>query len=156
MLQEKYPRPAGIEPTDVNYLAHSGGAELATALLSGTISASVSGYADFKDQIEAGRLKIIAVSSPEPVDGIDAPTLTEEGYDVELTNWRGVVAPPGVTDDERQELVNIFDEMMATENWQQTLERNQWTDTSLIGDEFSANLEEETSLVNSIWADLGY
>ncbi|MGP6174200.1 tripartite tricarboxylate transporter substrate binding protein [Corynebacterium sp. A21] len=147
---------AGIDPTSVNYLAHSGGAELATALLSGTISASVSGYADFKDQIEAGRLKMLAVSAPERIEGIDAPTLIEEGYNVELTNWRGVVAPPGITDAERQELEDIFAEMIATETWADTLQRNQWTDTSLIGDDFAENLKEETAIVNGIWSDLGY
>lgn len=147
---------AGIDPTAINYLAHSGGAELATALLSGTISASVSGYADFEDQIEAGRLKVIAVSAPEPVPGIDAPTLIEEGYDVELTNWRGIVAPPGITEEERRELEDIFAEMIATDTWADTLERNQWTDTSRIGDDFATNLEEETGIVDSIWADLGY
>lgn len=147
---------AGIDPTSVNYLAHSGGAELATALLSGTITASVSGYADFEDQIEAGRLKMIAISAPDRVEGIDAPTLVESGYDVELTNWRGIVAPPGITDDERADLEAIVDEMITSGTWDDALERNNWTDTSLIGDDFATNLDEETTVVDGIWSDLGY
>lgn len=156
MIIAQLAQESGIDPTQMNYLAHSGGAELATALLSGTISASVSGYADFQDQIEAGRLKMLAVSAQEPVEGIDAPTLIEEGYDVSLTNWRGVVAPPGITDEERQELEDIIAEMIATDTWAETLERNQWTDTSLIGEDFVENLREETAVVDAIWSDLGY
>ena len=82
MIVAQLAKEAGIDPATINYMAHSGGAELATALLSGTIQASVSGYADFKDQIEAGRLKMIGVSAEGPVKGIDAPTLIEQGYDV--------------------------------------------------------------------------
>lgn len=156
MIVAQLAKESGIDPANINYMAHSGGAELATALLSGTISASVSGYADFKDQIEAGRLKMIGVSAKEPVTGIDTPTLIEQGYDVSLTNWRGVVAPPDITAEERHELEEIFREMIATETWRDTLERNQWTDTSLIGDDFATNLKEETAIVDSIWSDLGY
>lgn len=156
MIIAQLAQKAGIDPSSTNYMAHSGGAELATALLSGTIKASVSGFADFKDQIEAGRLKMIGVSAEAPIADIDAPTLIEQGYDVSLTNWRGIVAPPGITDEERLELEEIFREMIATDTWRDTLERNQWTDTSLIGDEFAANLKEETQTVDAIWSNLGY
>lgn len=156
MIIAQLAQEAGIDPSSANYMAHSGGAELATALLSGTIKASVSGFADFKDQIEAGRLKMIGVSAEAPIADIDAPTLIEQGYDVSLTNWRGIVAPPGITDEERLELEEIFREMIATDTWRDTLERNQWTDTSLIGDEFATNLKEETQTVDAIWSNLGY
>lgn len=156
MIIAQIAEEAGIDPTSVNYLAHSGGAELATALLAGTITASVSGYADFKDQIDAGRLKMIGVSAPEPVDGIDTPTLIESGYDVSLTNWRGIVAPPGITDEERAELQDIAAEMIESDSWADAMERNDWTDTSLIGDDFAENLDEETEVADGIWSDLGY
>jgi putative tricarboxylic transport membrane protein len=146
----------GIDPTAVNYIAYSGGGELAVSLLSGTIKASVSGYQDFADQIEAGNLRVLAVSAPEPVSEIDAPTLIEEGYDISLTNWRGLVAPPGISDAERAELESIAAEFIETPEWRDALARNQWTDTSLIGDDFARNLAEETELVDGIWADLGY
>lgn len=147
---------AGIDPTAVNYLAHSGGAELATALLSGTIAASVSGYADFEDQIEAGRLKVLAISAPEKVDYVKAPTLIEQGYNVSLTNWRGVVAPPGLSEQQVAELQAIVSELVASPSWQEALSRNNWEDSSLIGDDFVGNLAEETSRVDGIWSELGY
>lgn len=147
---------AGIDPTEVSYMAYSGGGELATSLLSGTIKASVSGYADFQDQIEAGRLKALALVAEEPIDGIPFPTLVEQGYDVSLVNWRGIVAPPGISDEDREELQQIVAEMVDSPEWADALERNQWTDSSLIGDDFVSNLNEETTTVNDIWAELGY
>lgn len=146
----------GMDPAAVNYIAYSGGGELATSLLSGTIKASVSGYEDFVDQIEAGNLRALAVSAPEPVESIDLPTLQELGYDVALTNWRGIVAPSGITEDERTELEAIVTEMVESPAWRDALERNRWTDTFMVGDEFSEYVTSETEFVNGIWTDLGY
>ncbi|MHC5560956.1 tripartite tricarboxylate transporter substrate binding protein [Kocuria sp. U4B] len=146
----------GIDPAEVNYIAYSGGGELATSLMSGTIKASVSGYQDFADQIEAGRLRALAVSAPEPVESIPLPTLKELGHDVELTNWRGIVAAPGITAEQEAELEAIVTEFVATPEWRDALERNQWTDTFMVGAEFEENLARETEVVNGIWAELGY
>jgi putative tricarboxylic transport membrane protein len=146
----------GIDPTEVNYIAYSGGAELATSLLSGTIEASVSGYADFEVQIESGSLKALAVSAPEPVPSIDVPTLKEEGYDIELTNWRGIVAPPGLGDEDKAKLEEIVEETVSTPEWQDAIERNRWVDRYADREEFAAYVDEETRSVNEIWDQLGY
>ncbi len=156
MIIAQLAQAAGIDPLDVNYIAYSDGGELATSLLSGTIKASISGWADFSDQVEAGRLKALAVSAEEPVDFIDVPTLKDEGYDVTLTNWRGVVAPPGISEADRTELEEIVTEVVESPEWADTLERNQWTDTFMVGDEFRRDLARETDIVNEIWTDLGY
>ncbi|MDO5508829.1 MAG: tripartite tricarboxylate transporter substrate-binding protein [Corynebacterium casei] len=156
MIIAQLAQEADIDPKEVNYMAHSGGAELATALLSGTIDASVSGYNDFADQIEAGRLKMLGISAEEPVDGIDTPTMIEQGYDVSLVNWRGVVAPPGLEDEDVEELRTIMREVLESDTWAEVLERNQWADSALIGEDFAANLEEERAIVDDIWAQLGY
>ncbi|MBD8042487.1 tripartite tricarboxylate transporter substrate binding protein [Arthrobacter sp. Sa2BUA2] len=156
MIITQLAQASGIDPTAVNYIAYSGGGELATSLMSGTIKASVSGYVDFADQIEAGRLKALAVSAPEPVGSIDVPTLKELGYDIELTNWRGIVGPPGISDEQKQELQAILAEVVDTPQWRDAIERNQWTDRFLAGEEFERFIAEETSAVNDIWNDLGY
>ena len=87
---------ADIDPAAINYIAYSGGGEVLTALLSNTVGVAVSGYNDFRDQIEAGNVRALAVAAPEPVDGIDVDTFAELGYDVDLVNWRGFVAPPSL------------------------------------------------------------
>ncbi|PNI08684.1 tricarboxylic transporter [Arthrobacter sp. AFG7.2] len=156
MIITQLAQAAGIEPTAVNYIAYSGGGELATSLMSGTIKASVSGYVDFSDQIEAGRLKALAVSAPEPVESIDVPTLKELGYDIDLTNWRGIVAAPGITPEQKQELQDIVTEVVQTPEWKDAIERNQWTDRFLAGEEFEQFIADESEAVNKIWNELGY
>jgi putative tricarboxylic transport membrane protein len=55
----------------------------------------VSGVSEFIDQVEAGTMRILAVSSEERVPEVDAPTIKESGVDVALINWRAVFGHSG-------------------------------------------------------------
>lgn len=146
---------AGIDPRRINYLAFSGGGEALNALLSNTVDASISGFNEFADQIEAGNVRALALGTRERVEGIDVPSLGEQGIDVELTNWRGLVAPPGLTPEQRDALVEIVGEMVRSPSWQDTLARNRWRDTYLAGTEFTAFLDSETVRIRGIADQLG-
>lgn len=139
-----------VDPTQINYIPYSGGGEALAAILGGQVSAGVSGVGEWLPQIEAGELRVLAVSSAEPLDIIDAPTLTEQGVDVELANWRGLVAPPDISDEARQGMIAMVEAMRDSEEWQATLERYGWEDFFLAGDEFTTFLEEEQETVTEV------
>jgi putative tricarboxylic transport membrane protein len=146
---------AGIDPAEVNYIAHSGGGEAKAAVLSGGVTAGVSGVGEFADQVEAGQLRLLAVSSDEPVEGVDAPTIVESGYDVTVPNWRGVMAPPDISDEDREAIIAMIEAMHDTPEWQETLESNGWTDFLQTGDEYEAFLEEENQRVADVLSEMG-
>jgi putative tricarboxylic transport membrane protein len=146
---------SGIGPEQINYLAFSGGGEALNALLADTVTASISGYNEFADQIEAGNVRALAIGTREPVEGIDVPSLGEQGVDVELTNWRGLVAPPGITPEQQQILIDIVTEMVEGPAWQSTLQRNRWQNTFIAGAEFETFLESETERIQQIADQLG-
>ena len=145
----------GVDPQGVNYIPFSGGGEALASLLGGQVSAGVSGYSEWAGQIEAGDLRVLGISSAERVEGIDAPTLMEQGVDVELANWRGVVAPPDITDDERAALIETMDQMVASDAWQETLDRFNWTGLYMAGDEFEEYLANEQERVTAILQQIG-
>lgn len=146
---------AGIDPAMLNYIAFSGGGEALNALLANTVAAGISGYNDFADQIEAGNVRALAIGTRERVPGFDIPSLGEQGIDVELTNWRGLVAPPGLSDEQRNVLVDIVTEMHDGASWTETLERNRWRDTFLTGEEFGAFIDSEMARIGDIGQRLG-
>lgn len=148
-------REVGVDPAQVNYLAYPGGGEVVTSILSHTAKAGLSGYNEFRDQIASGNLRALAVSSEEPIEGIEVPTFVEQGVDVAMSNWRGYVAPPGISDEVRDELVAITTELRETEGWKGVLDRNSWVDSFMTGDEFAAFLEDETERTEAIMKDLG-
>jgi putative tricarboxylic transport membrane protein len=145
----------GVAPTDVNYVAYDGGGELLAGILGGDIAFAATGVGEVTESAASGDVRILAVTTEEPVEGVDAPTLTEEGVDLVFTNWRGVVAAPGITDDERQRLVDAITEMHDSDAWQQVLTDQGWTDAFQTGDEFSTFLAEESERVESVLSGLG-
>ncbi|WP_104133999.1 tripartite tricarboxylate transporter substrate binding protein [Cryobacterium sp. Y62] len=148
-------REIGIDPAAVNYVAYAGGGEVLTSLLSNTVTAGISSYNDFRDQIEAGAVRALGTSAAEPIDGIDVPTFIESGYDVEMSNWRGYAAPPGISEEARQELVDIVTEMHATPEWGDAISRNRWSDSYATGGDFQGFIDTESLRVASIVEELG-
>src|SRR5215218_6621593 len=158
---------AGVDPTQINYVPFSGGGEALAAILGGQVSAGVSGVGEWMDQIESGELRALAVSGAAgaeaggatPVasagDKAIAPTLQEQGIDVELANWRGVVAPPEISDQGRDCLIALVGQMVASEGWAQTREKYGWQDFAMSGDEFAAFLDSERERVTGILTELG-
>ena len=146
----------GVDPGEVNYVAHSGGGEALSTLLSGRATAGVSGVSELEAQIEAGTVRPVAVSSPQRLPALpDVPTLKEQGVDVELANWRGVVAPPGISADEERDLEDLLVRMTRTESWRETLQRRGWIDATLTGQQFEQYIETERRTVTDVLVKMG-
>lgn len=148
-------KAVGLDPRRVNYIPYDGGGELLASVLGGKVAFGVSGVGEYRDQIEAGQIRVLAVTSGSRLPGVDAPTLRESGVDVEFNNWRGVVAPPGISDADRARLVDLFTDLHGTPQWREALARNGWTDAFAPGDEFGAFLREENDRVATVLKDLG-
>ncbi|GAB2948700.1 tripartite tricarboxylate transporter substrate binding protein [Streptomyces pseudoechinosporeus] len=148
-------RAAGIAPKDVNYVPFDGGGELLASILGNKVAFGVSGVGEYLDQIKSGELRLLAVTGPKRVDDLDAPTLKEAGYDVNFTNWRGIVAPPGLSEAERDKLTSLISELHDSPEWQESLKKNGWDDAFLTGDKFGAFLNAEDKRVVSVLKELG-
>jgi len=151
---------AGVDPADIpstlNYIPNSGGGEAVTMLLGNTVQAGISGVGEFVEQIEAGELRALAVSSPEPAELLpDTPTLIDEGYDVTLTNWRGLLAPAGVSDADIEALTTLVTEMHDSEGWTATLEEKGWADAFLVGEDFQSFLDGSIAEVTQTLQTIG-
>jgi putative tricarboxylic transport membrane protein len=148
-------KEAGVDPGDINYIAHSGGGEAIAAILSGDVTVGVSGVGEFIDQVDAGEMRFLAVSSAEPLEGVDAPTISESGLNVVLENWRGVMAAPDISEEDQAAVIGLIQEMHDSQAWQDALEANGWKDFFMAGDEYATFLEDEKTRVEGILADLG-
>lgn len=146
---------AGIAPRTVNYVPFDGGGELLASILGNKVAFGVSGVGEYLDQIKAGELRLLAVTGPKRVPGLDAPTLREAGLDTEFTNWRGIVAPPGLSDAERDKLVALISELHDSEQWKESMKKNGWDDAFLAGEKFGDFLDAQDKSVDSVLKELG-
>ncbi|OZM71489.1 C4-dicarboxylate ABC transporter substrate-binding protein [Amycolatopsis antarctica] len=145
----------GLPPGDVNYIPFDGGGELLASVLGGKVAFGVSGIGEYRDQIEAGELRALAVTSPQRSPELDVPTLLESGVDVRFTNWRGIVAPPGLSQGDRDKLIGLFSRLHDSPEWKEAVQRNGWTDAFQTGDDYGAFLKSETDRVASVLKELG-
>jgi len=145
----------GVEPRRINYIGFSGGGEALAAVLGGQVSVGINGLAEFAAQIEAGTLRVLAVSSGERLPGLEAPTLREQGVDVEFENWRSLVAAPGVSAGDRERLAAAVEAMVRSAEWREMLARFRWLDRYLPADEFAAFAAAEERRVREVLHELG-
>jgi putative tricarboxylic transport membrane protein len=148
-------KTAGIDPKKVNFVSYDGGGELLAAVLGNQVGFGVTGVGETKDQIDAGEIRALAVTSAEPVEGLDVKTLKEQGVDLVFTNWRGWVAPPELQDGDKQALIELATKLHDSQQWKDALAKNGWTDAFLTGDEFGAFVKSENQRVGDVLNELG-
>ncbi|MFC7491689.1 MULTISPECIES: Bug family tripartite tricarboxylate transporter substrate binding protein [unclassified Knoellia] len=148
-------KTVGLEAKKVNYVAYDGGGELMTAVLGKKLGFAATGVSEVIKQAESGDVRVLAVTSDKPVEGLDAKPLKDQGVDMVFTNWRGLVAAPGITDADKQKLVAAVTALHGTEEWKKTLADKGWTDAFIEGDEFKTFLTSESDRVAGVLKELG-
>jgi putative tricarboxylic transport membrane protein len=153
-------RPAmeyGVDPTKIPVVAFKSGGDLMTQLLGGHIEVISTGLSEAIEQVEAGNVRVLAVSSPEPLDGelADIPTWKSLGVDVSILHWRGIFGPPNMP----KETVEYWDaklsELVKTDAWNEQLEKYGWFNAYADSETFKAELEEERETMENLLNDLG-
>ncbi|TDK26667.1 tripartite tricarboxylate transporter substrate binding protein [Arthrobacter crusticola] len=149
-------KEAGIAPDKLNYIPYSGGGESLAALLGNKVNAGISGVGEYAEQVEAGKLRALAVSGDEAAPQLpEVQTLTDQGIDVVLTNWRGVVAPGSIDEAQADKLTELVTDLHETESWKTTLKENNWSDAFLTGEEFDTFLTEDIATVKTTLTEIG-
>jgi putative tricarboxylic transport membrane protein len=146
---------AGIEGAKVNYVPFSGGGEALAAIMGGHVTVGISGLGEWQGQIKSGELRALAISAPEKLEGIDIPTLKEQGIDVELANWRAVVGAPDLDDTQTKALVDTVDATVKSDAWKKILADRNWMDLYLAGDEFGSFLKTENERITGTLKQIG-
>ena len=155
MLAGLLAQAVGVDVSLVNYLPHSGGGESLASLLGSHVAAGINGFAELQTFIESGRLRALALSSEERVEGLDIPTFVEQGLDVTLANWRGVAAAPGISEQQKAALVSLIKQIYSTQTWRDALTRNNWIDLFMTGPEYEAFLKTEAIRVDAVLRSIG-
>ena len=155
LLPMQLAQAVGVDPKKVRFVSYDGGGDLLPAILGNKLDFATSGAGEFLDQIDSGEIRVLATSGEERLAGVDAPTLKESGIDLVFTNWRGIVAPPGIADKDRTALIDALEEMHDSAGWQQALKDNSWSDAFMTGDEFATFLKEQDTRVRDTLSQLG-
>jgi putative tricarboxylic transport membrane protein len=145
----------GIDATKVNFVSYDGGGDLLPAIIGNKLGFAASGAGEYMQQIKSGAIRVLATSGENRLEGVDAPTLKESNIDLVFTNWRGMVAPPGISDADRDALIATLEKMHESASWKETLKTRGWTDAFVTGDEFKTFLTDQDKRVADVLTKLG-
>ncbi len=143
-------RAIGVDPKKVNYIPFRGGGEAIAAIVGGNVSVGGSGYSEFSEQIQAGKMRAVGVTSDKRIKGINVPTLREQGLNVTLGNWRGIYAAPGITLEQQAALTALLSAVSKSPAWQSAVAKNNWTPAFLSGKEFTDFVDYEFTSLRAI------
>ncbi len=150
-----FAQAVGADSGKINYIAFSGGGESLAAVLGGRVTAGISGYGEYEGQIKSGRLRLIGVTSEKRIQGIDGLTFKEQGIDLVISNWRSVFAPPGLTTQQRDDLIALVEKMANSKAWKDILQQKGWDDALLTGDAFAAFVKSEQERIAAVLKSAG-
>ena len=150
-------KASGADPTAVKYLPFDAGGKAMAALLSGEADALSTGFSEAVAMEKAGKVRMIAVTSPERVDAApNVPTLIEQGYDVTFVNWRGFFASPDLPSNMRKAYIKVLGEMYSTPEWEKVRARNGWVNIYNPGDKFMGFLAQQEKVIGDLMRELGF
>ena len=148
-------KAVGGDVSKMNYIAAGAGGEMLAAVMGGHITVVTGGYNEFAAQLKEGKLRALAISSAEGLPGIDIPTLKEQGVDVELVNWRAVVASGDVKQADLKALDGAMGKMVQSPQWKAIAAERGWVDSYLPAKDFAGFLQDEQTRIKSVLDELG-
>lgn len=140
-----------------SYVPFGGGGEASAAIIGGQVQIGISGYGEFKGQIDSGNMKALAVSADQPLAGATAkaiPTLKSQGIDIVLLNWRLLAAPGEISIGDLTQLKALAQKVRDGKTWQDFAAKNDWFDNFTTTD-LSAFVSAEERALTTILTDLG-
>jgi putative tricarboxylic transport membrane protein len=146
-------KDVGVDPAKLNYIPFAGGGEAKAAILGSQVTVGIAGVSEFLPDIEAGKMRALAISSSFKLRNFT--TLKDQGINVEIYNWRGVYGAPGITAEQRKELIDAVVKSTEHASWKDTLKKNDWGAFLLTGDDFGKFVDAESIRLGATLKDLG-
>jgi putative tricarboxylic transport membrane protein len=91
---EEFKKKAAV---DVTIVTHDGGGDMMINVLNGSLDLGIGEIQEFRGQLDAGEIRVIGVFTDDRLpDFPDAKTAKEEGIDMVVKKFRGIVGPKGL------------------------------------------------------------
>jgi len=148
---------AGIDMSKIKLVSFNSSGEAVTAVLGGHVDLAVAGTVNVAAQVEAGKLRALATSSPRRMGGVYAqtPTWPELGYKGVFENWRGMIGAKGITSEQVAYWEGVLRQVVQSDEFKKIAEKNQW-DSSFRGSaEMRKFLEAQYGELKGVMTFLG-
>ena len=155
VFMAKFLNAIQVDPLATKYLPQTSGFDVVTKTLTDKSYVALSTSGDFVAQVNAGKLRVLGIASPEKVKWLKAKTLKAQYIDVVYGNWYGIFLPPLYSEPQTNNFIHLLDVLHNSHIWLKTLEDNYWSEGYVGQKDFVAQIEEQTAETKSIISLLG-
>jgi len=147
----------GMDAKKVRVLAFKSSSDATVQLLGGHTPVISSGLSELLEHAKAGKVRLVAVSSPTPLPGelAGVPTWRSMGVDIAILHWRGLFGPPAMPAEAVKYWEQTLARLMKTDPWRKALERHMWFDAYADSATFRKDLAEENTVYTEVLTQLG-
>jgi tripartite-type tricarboxylate transporter receptor subunit TctC len=125
-------------------------------LLGGRVDAAIQWPGQFVSHVQAGTLKVLAVTSDERVPLLpDVPTAQEQGADINISMWRGLAAPKDTPAEVVAKLEAAARQAAESEEFKQASEKLGFNPAFLPHEEFGKLVAQDDQQISKLMGDLG-
>jgi putative tricarboxylic transport membrane protein len=155
VFMAKFLNAIQVDPSAAKYLAQTSGFDVVTKTLTDKSYVALSTSGDFVAQVNAGKLRVLGIASPEKVKWLKAKTLRSQYINIVYGNWYGIFLPPLYSEPQTNNFIHLLDVLHNSHIWLKTLEDNYWSEGYVGQKDFVAQIEAQTAEAKSIIALLG-
>jgi putative tricarboxylic transport membrane protein len=155
VFMAKFLNAIQVDPLAAKYLPQTSGFDVVTKALTDKSYVALSTSGDFVAQVNAGKLKVLGIASPEKVKWLKAKTLKSQYIDIVYGNWYGIFLPPLYSELQNSNFIHLLDVLHNSHIWLKTLEDNYWSEGYVGQKDFVAQIEAQTAEAKSIISLLG-
>jgi putative tricarboxylic transport membrane protein len=151
-------RSGGVDPNGLKLIVFKTNAQSMTAVMGKHVDAVGSSVSAAFSNVEAGKLRILAVSAQKRLKGklADVPTIAEAGLDARgVSNCRYIYAPKGITAAQRAFWEKAMTAVDADKEWQADIERRNQERVFLTGKQLEVSLDETYDGTRAAMTDIG-
>lgn len=150
-------KAAGVDLKKVRFVSFKGASETTVAVLGGHVDVVMATPTSAWRHVQAGKLRMLAVTAPKRLGGeiASVPTWKELGVNAVSANWRSVVGPRGLNAAQVAWWDQIFSAMVKTADWQESVRLNQWEDEYLGSANTVKFMREEAKALEALLTELG-
>lgn len=139
-----------------NFVSFKSAGESIVATLGGNTDAVSCNPSEIIGQVQSGDMRVLGVASEERSPFLpDTPTFKEQGLNVVFNSFRGIVAPPGVSEDVIEYWNDALSKLRELPEWQQSLKNNTNIDFYMDTQEFKSYLDERDKFYQTVLAEMG-
>jgi putative tricarboxylic transport membrane protein len=150
-------KAAGADVRRLKLVSFNGSPEMVAALLGGRVDLIVNPAAAVLAQFQAGKVRLLAAASERRLGAAlsAVPTWKELGVSVVAANWRTVVGPKGMSEDQVRYWDGVLGKVLQTRQWKSDLEASLLEDTYLDSRETRKYMESLYAEMSAVLKELG-